>query len=240
MGRLSASDRLALLGQAYRLQGRLLLSLLRRTFGGAVIRQNVDELLPPDSEAARKAALLCTEVSSPFLVTHCQRMYVWARLLGERQTLRYDSELLYVACMLHDLGLTPAYAGCGEHAECFTIDSVQGAGAVARHAEWPPERQDALAEAILLHLNVDVPLRQGVEAHLLHEAAALDVLGLRAWEIAPETRGACVERFPRLNFKKEIAALFDREYRERPHGRARFLRRYCGFMPLLRWAPFSE
>ncbi|MCC6486121.1 MAG: HD domain-containing protein [Candidatus Hydrogenedentes bacterium] len=240
MGRLSASDRLALLGQAYRLQGKLLLSLLRRAFGGVVIRGDVDELQAPDSEAARKAALLCTEVSPPFLVAHCQRMYIWARRLGERQTLRYDSELLYVACMLHDLGLTPAYAGCGEHAECFTVDSVQGAGGVARHAEWPPERQDALAEAILLHLNVDVPLRQGVEAHLLHEAAALDVLGLRAWEIAPETRKVCVDRFPRLDFKKEIAALFDRESGERPHGRIRFLRRYCGFTPLLRLEPFSE
>jgi len=52
---------------------------------------------------------------------------------------------------------------------------------------WENERRERLGEAILLHLNVRVGLRYGPEAHLLHEGAALDVIGARIRELHSAT-----------------------------------------------------
>jgi hypothetical protein len=204
------------------------------------IRADISSILPPASDSARRAAELCAQVSTPTLFNHCARCYVWARLFAHAAALKYDDELLYTSCMLHDLGLTPQYADCARHAECFTLDSVEGAATFAKAVDWGPERRDALSEAILLHMNVVVPAREGVEAHLLHEAAGLDCLGLRAWEIARTTRAEVVARHPRQGAKAWLQHTFREEARRRPKGRAAFLQRYLLFQRMIRWAPFDE
>ncbi len=61
------------------------------------------ELPIPDSAVAKEAEELCREASSPLLVNHCLRTYVWGMILGKSDHLSPDPELLYVAFMLHDL-----------------------------------------------------------------------------------------------------------------------------------------
>jgi len=63
----------------------------------------------PDSRAAIEAERLCREESPPVLYAHALRSYFFAWLLGKRDGLRFDEELLYVGCVLHDIGLTLAY-----------------------------------------------------------------------------------------------------------------------------------
>ncbi|NUM56013.1 MAG: HD domain-containing protein [Candidatus Hydrogenedentes bacterium] len=237
LGALGASDRLALAGQAIRLQGFLASSLL---FRRNRIRIDIAEIRTPDSALARKAADLCAAVSPEQLVNHCCRAYLWSRLFADAYGITFDDELLYAACMLHDLGLTSAYDNCARHGECFTLDSVEGASAWAKDAGWDAARQDALAEAILLHMNVKVGIEQGAEAHLLHEAAGLDCLGLRAWEIERATRDAVVSRHPRDRFKPFLIETFSAQARKRPNCRAAFLIRYLLFRPMIRLAPFAD
>ena len=45
------------------------------------------------------------EFSSPALVNHCLRSYLWAAAYGAEHRLIFDAELLYVSAMLHDIGL---------------------------------------------------------------------------------------------------------------------------------------
>ena len=135
---------------------------------------DIDAIQAPDSALVESAAKLCAEVSPIALFNHCARAYVWGCIFAQHARITYDPELFYAACMLHDLGLTAAYRDCARHGECFTLDSVEGASALAKAAGWDAARQDALAEAIVLHMNVVVSLDQGPEAHLLHEAASLE------------------------------------------------------------------
>jgi len=238
MGRLTVADRLALMGQGLRFQAVRAMRRLRRA--GAPVKFDLEEVKPPDSEVAKQAALVCQQVSPAFLLNHCHRTYLWGHLIAKARSLPFDDELLYVAALLHDLGLTAAYAGCGEHAECFSLDSAQGAGAFARQAEWPRERQEALTEAIVMHLNVVVPLKHGVEAHLLHAGAGLDVVGMNAEILGAETRRAVVQCHPREGFKKAFGKRLREEMRERPGGRICFLHKGLRFGELIRKAPFSE
>lgn len=235
-GALTPGDRVRFVLQALKFQASMVASMLHRNS----IRADISSILPPQSDAARKAAELCAQVSPPVLFNHCARCYVWARLFAQAAALKFDDELLFASCMLHDLGLTPQYADCARHAECFTLDSVEGAAAYAKAAGWDAARRDALSEAILLHMNVVVSAIEGVEAHLLHEAAALDCLGLRAWEIARTTRAEVVARYPREGAKSWLQQAFREEARRRPRGRAAFLERYLLFQRMIRWSPFDE
>lgn len=236
-GALNVRDRFALAGQAVRLQGQLAASLM---FRRSRVALDIATIQPPDSELAKKADALCASVSPPRLYNHCCRAYLWARLFADTYGIAFDDELLYAACMLHDLGLTTAYDNCARHAECFTLDSVEGASAWARNVGWDSERQDALAEAILLHMNVTVGMNQGTEAHLLHEAAGLDCLGLRAWEVQRGTRNAVLARHPRDTFKPFLAETFTVQAQRRPKCRAAFLIRYLLFRSMIRFAPFAD
>jgi HD domain-containing protein len=42
---------------------------------------------------------------------HSVRVFVFGAMKGVRQNLKFDSELLYVAALFHDLGLVDAYQG---------------------------------------------------------------------------------------------------------------------------------
>jgi hypothetical protein len=75
---------------------------------------------------------------------------------------------------------------------------------------------------------------------LLSAGAALDVMGLRAWDLAPSTVGAIVERHPRAGFKRAFGHAYKSEAKRVPHGRARFLHRYAAFPLAIRLAPFAE
>jgi hypothetical protein len=100
-------------------------------------------------------------------------------------------------------------------------------------------RQEIVAEAISLHLNVSVPLSQGIEAHLLHEGAALDVVGARFDEVAATTRNAVLKVHPRLEMKSALITAFEQQSTMRPRSRAALL---CGlgFKSMIRRAPFED
>ena len=60
----------------------------------------------PDSKLARDAAQFIRDSEGDFLFQHSTRVYYWAALAGKRKGLTFDPELLYVAAMFHDFGLT--------------------------------------------------------------------------------------------------------------------------------------
>jgi len=242
-GRLTFRERLALLADAVMLQARVLPAQLRWRLGLAadyISGLDVATIRAPDSAAARMAEEHCREVSPPYLVNHCLRSYVWGRLLAAHRGLRPDDELLYVASLLHDLGLTPPYANGPVDAPCFAVRGAEGARRVARRAGWTEPFERRLAEAITLHVNVDVGLEHGVEAHLLNASTALDVTGLRCWEIGSSSVQATLERFPRLGMKAAIWSAWASEARRHPDCRGAFLNRYLQFGSRVRAAPFPD
>ncbi len=60
---------------------------------------------------ARKAVDLARESSPAYLFNHTMRTYLFASLTGRALGQRFDEELLFLACTLHDLGLTERFQG---------------------------------------------------------------------------------------------------------------------------------
>jgi HD superfamily phosphodiesterase len=78
----------------------------------------------PDSQIAREAAELVRQHEDEMLFNHSVRVYVFGAIKGIRDNLKFDSELLYVAALFHDLGLADAY-----HTETkrFEVDGADAA-----------------------------------------------------------------------------------------------------------------
>jgi hypothetical protein len=184
---------------------------------------------PPDSRVAREAFELCESLSSPALVGHCLRTWLWGCSFAQRDGVDHDPELLYVACLFHDLGLTPAHWCHDPAAGCFAVEGALAASRLVVAREWPEDRGARLAEAIALHLNVDVGVEMGAEAHLLHAGAGMDVIGRRRRELAAATRTAVLARHPRAGMAEELDGLLLGQASARPRSRIALLTRH-GFV----------
>jgi HD domain-containing protein len=239
-GRLSRRERMRELAQAMLVVLTTAPAQVRQRLGLRNPRAfafDLDGVPFPDSKAAQEAEELCRETSSPMLVNHCFRTYVWGAMLGQHDGLRPDPELLYVAAMLHDLALTDEFRDYAPM-PCFAARAGIAARDWARERGWPGDRCATLADAVSLHLNARVPAAHGPEAQLLQAGAGLDVIGLRHWELTPETVAAVVARYPRHSLKKASYPLFKAE--SHPGTRTHLLDHRLMFGTLVRHAPFDE
>ncbi|MEH1937681.1 MAG: HD domain-containing protein [Nostoc sp.] len=57
----------------------------------------------------QKSGITHSVNAGKFHITHSTRVYLFGALAGIRKGLKFDSELLYIGAMFHDIGLTQAY-----------------------------------------------------------------------------------------------------------------------------------
>ena len=175
-------------------------------------RHDIELLSVPDTAAARRAEAICREVSSESLANHCFRSYAWGALLGIRDGVAWDAELLYAASMLHDIGLTPEY----DRGDCFERDGADAAREILTEVGWPAERAETASDAIYLHMH-EVGPEDSAEALLLDLGTAVDVRGYRLGDVPPAPRAHVLDLFPRLGFKEHFIELFEDQARRKPH-----------------------
>ena len=193
---------------------------------------------PPDSALARTAEQRVRELSSPQLHGHCLRTWSFAALFAQRDRVRHDAELLYLACVLHDLGLTDAHDRRDPTATCFAVEGARAAHElICAHGE-PAERARTVAQAISLHLNISVPERLGAEAHLLSKGVMLDVVGRRATHLPRPLLADVAARWPRAGVAEALLSQTKRQAELRPHSRAALLHQ-LGFTKLVSANPLD-
>jgi hypothetical protein len=237
-GRLTPAERRALLGPLARSHvhnavGRLRLAL--RLHPGRHAYVPPARLVPPDSVLTRAAEDLAGRILPAPLLNHSHRTYRFGRALGDLEGIDVDTELLFAAALLHDTGLVDPAADAD-----FTLSSARVARGVAEQVGLSTAATEVMETAITMHYNPGVTLSHGPVAYLLAAGAAVDVVGLRSWELPPQTITDAVHDLPRADFKDAFATAFRHEAARVPEGRARFLHRYGAFGAAIRWAPFEE
>ncbi len=236
-GRLRRRDRLRLIGQGVSAQLERIPSSLRSRILGEHASLTLQE--PPDSALAREAEERVRELSSPALYGHCLRTWAFATLFAQRDRVEHDEELLYLACVLHDLGLTEPHSGREPHAHCFAVEGARAAHAFVHEHGANEKRARTVAEAISLHLNVNVPERLGAEAHLLSRGVSLDVVGRWLHQIPPAATRGVEQRWPRDGLAGELIASTREQGRMRPQSRAALLHT-LGFARLIERNPLHR
>ena len=160
----------------------------------------------PDSKLAREATELVHDTESTLLFNHSTRVYYFASLAGKRRELKFDSELLYIAAMFHDMGLTPR---CSSKSDRFEVDGANTARAFLRGHNIPQPEIDTVWTAIALHTTPGIPQYMHPVVALLTNGVEMDVLGIAYSEFSDVDREAMVAAYPRTeHFKEDIIQAF--------------------------------
>jgi HD domain len=199
-----------------------------------------------DSEIARKAIELSRESCDPYLFNHAVRTFLFGALMGRALGQRFDEELLFLACILHDLGLTDRFQGDLP----FEIQGAEAAKGLLEKNAYPKQRTEIVWDGIAMHASVIGQFKQP-EIALVGEGAGADVLGPDLSRIHTHEVDEVAKAIPRLSFKTAFLKGCTEVVRRHPGGASRsFMRdigeRYVeGFRPrnfcdLLMRAPYSE
>lgn len=131
----------------------------------------------PDTKICTAAWQLVVDVSPPVLTNHCIRSYLFARELaaanGLRAGLDYDDELVYLSCVLHDLGLTDR----GQGDQRFEVDGADAAKRFLDEHGATADRTSTVWQAIALHTSVGLADCFGTEHAVVHHGISLDING---------------------------------------------------------------
>ena len=168
----------------------------------------------PDSKLAREATELVRETESPLLFNHSTRVYYFGSLAGKRLGLEFDPELLYIAAMFHDMGLTPQYRSKSDR---FEVDGANCARAFLRQHNISHHEIDMVWTAIALHTTPGIPQHMHPVVALLTNGVEMDVLGIAYSEFSDADREAIVAAYPRTeHFKEDIIQAFYNGIKDKP------------------------
>src|SRR5713101_6697672 len=159
--------------------------------------------LPSGPLAAASLSLVQATASAP-IAGHSIRTFLYARLLagneGSLNDAAYDEDLLFAACVMHDLGLGSLATGQAR----FEVEGADLAAALLTgHGVAAPE-VDRVWEAIALHSSVGIAHRRGLLTYLTHRGVFTDSgrdTGLPADLIRQEVLNA----YPRTAGDRSIA-----------------------------------
>ncbi len=166
----------------------------------------------PDSALAQATVEFARKASAPFLFNHVMRSYGFAVVAGKATSLSYDTELLFIGVMLHDIGLTDLVPGN----ERFEIEGADAAKSFLAEQGMSDSNVDVVWDAIALHTTVGVPQRKRPEIALVQAGAALDVGAVPLSLIPTDFVERLVDQWPRLRMKEELVSCLHGLHKQNP------------------------
>jgi len=137
------------------------------------------------------------DVSEPYLFNHVMRSWLFAVILAEQKGMLYDAEVLAVATLLHDLGLTKAFSGPLR----FEVEGANAARRFARSEGLGMRRTQLIWDSIALNSTPSICLHKETEAALCTQGVGVDWGGWGYDSIAKASMARILEAFPRLGMK---------------------------------------
>jgi len=199
-----------------------------------------------DSEIARTATALARGASPPYLFNHALRTFLFGSLIGRALGLKWDDEVLYLASILHDLGLTERFEG----ELPFEIQGAEEAKRFLEEHSYAKPKVGLVWDGIAMHASL-IGRYKPAEIRLVGEGAGADVLGPDSSQIKQAELDEVLRTLPRLQFKKSFLQTCQDVVRKHPRGATRSFMRDVGerYVPEFRprnfcdavvQAPFAE
>jgi HD domain len=237
-GRLSVRERMHLLRSALwpAMQG-MVSARWARALPGAPQDLRPMQTRMPDTPAVAQALEAMADLGHTALLQHGFRCHWWAMAFAANRQHEVDEELLLVASLMHDLGAADPVKAQASGCACFTWHSAEAAMQVARHHHWHEVRTQALGNAITLHMNGQVDTTQGLEAHLLQQATACDVIGARLAQLPVRYRQQVLQAHPREGFDAQFSHFMAGQARQQPGSRAALMHQ-VGLGLMIKLNPF--
>lgn len=166
----------------------------------ATLPQAVAGVRIPDSCVARASVELVRTVSSETLYNHCVRTYLFAALALGKSAKKFDEELVFIASMLHDLGLVDAYMTENER---FEVDGADAAVAFLQQWGLPEDQLETIWDAIALHTSIGIVTRKRPNIAAVSLGSGMDIGGIGLDQLDQAQISEVLLHFPRLGFKQE-------------------------------------
>ena len=170
----------------------------------------------PDSDIARAAKQFVFDVSPAFVAHHSLRSYLFARELAAAKGLQpdvdYDDELVFLSCILHDLGVT-------EHANGDQRFEVEGADAAARFLRdhgLDEARVIPVWQAIALHTSSGLAHRFGAVQAIAQMGIGADIIGADRHLLPPGFADQVHASWPRHNLGYALAEVIAAQVEDNP------------------------
>ena len=200
-----------------------------------------------DTVLVRDAIDLSRSASEPFLFNHAMRSWLFGVLLSESAERAPDAELLAVATILHDLGLTDRYTAENR----FEVDGANAARSFLKGRGISTQQMQVVWDAIALHTTRSIALHKEPEVVMTHSGITADVLGAGLDRIPQDKQGAILAEFPRLALKNRFKECLCNIARRKPESTfdnivrdfgVRYVEGYTSpnFADVVANAPFSE
>jgi hypothetical protein len=153
----------------------------------------------PETARAQRVLELARAVEHPAIFNHSVRTFLYARFgAADHHGLELDVDLLFAACLLHDIGTVAAY----DDDQRFEVAGADAAAEFLRGEGVQPGAVDQVWEAIALHTSPGIAERRGPITMLTRLGVVAD-FG-RATPAAVEHRGAIELAFPRLDIERVL------------------------------------
>lgn len=166
-----------------------------------------DDFDLPRTDLAVRALRYAEEAEPAVIFRHSVRSYLFARALADRRGMRagadFDDELVFLGCVLHDLGLSEQ----GNGGQRFEVDGADLAARFLRELGTGEEAVTVVWDAIALHTSEGIASRKGPEVALAHEGISVDVLGLGKEQLPEGFADRVHTAFPRADLAYAITDL---------------------------------
>lgn len=166
----------------------------------------------PDSKIAREATDLARRDYPPFLFNHCIRTFWFADTIAGNGS-RFDREIVYLAAVLHDLGVLEPY----DQGRRFEVDGAQAAHDFLMERTYPSDKADLVWDAVALHTSLGIANHSRTpEVALVCLGALADAGGLGVTDLDPGFVRELIEAFPRLDFPNEWLRMLVEQVEKKP------------------------
>jgi putative intracellular protease/amidase len=158
----------------------------------------------PGTELAAATLSHVRAAEPAYLYHHSVRSYLFAGVAAAARGLApgdgYDDEVLFAACLLHDMGLTPE----AETGQRFEVAGADLAERFLRGRGMDGERAGLVWEAIALHTSPGIADRRRPEVALARAGIAMD-FGAGAEQVPDGLAATVHAAYPRLETARSLA-----------------------------------
>jgi hypothetical protein len=166
----------------------------------------------PDSSVISLAIDYAREHSEPYLFNHVMRSWLFAESLAQLDGVEHDGEVLALASLLHDLGLSPEFDGPLR----FEVETANAARSFAQRAGLDTRRAQLIWDAAALNSTPSIALYKETEVRLCTLGIGLDWGGWGYHSLIKTQVEAIIDAFPRLQMKREFTRAVCRLCETRP------------------------
>ena len=164
------------------------------------LRREIAGVTVPDTALVAHAMEEARAVSEPYLFNHAVRSWLFAVQLTEMQGISYDEEVVAVASLLHDIGLTKEYQ-CKRR---FEVEGADAARALAKAGGMDDRRAQLIWYCVALNATLSISPYAEPEVGICTIGAGVDFAGLLYERIPAADAARILTAFPRLQMKRQL------------------------------------